>query len=161
MENLKLLQKIVHDQVLLKIWSIHLRNIMPSFDPKKLEIIKDIFATINLSRGLYVCLFNQHTKTQLFPSRHSSPPETGNLPCSSAPSRASTDRSPLRLTLSLLFHVFASPHPPGGADPPRGPEEWHGGPADWTERCREPSSQDPALPRSAASSAQSGPSDSG
>ena len=63
MENLKLLQKIVHDQVLLKIWSIHLRNIMPSFDPKKLEIIKDIFATINLSRGLYLCLFNQHIKT--------------------------------------------------------------------------------------------------
>ena len=52
LENLQLLQKIVHDQVLLKIWSIHLRNIMEEFDPKKLEIIKDIFNTINTSRGL-------------------------------------------------------------------------------------------------------------
>lgn len=67
MENLELLQKIVHDQILLKIWSIHLKSkekgnvyedvdIMTEFDPKKLEIIKDIFNTINMTKMLYECL---------------------------------------------------------------------------------------------------------
>ena len=68
MENLELLQKIVHDQILLKIWCIHLKSkwllkeckiidIMTEFDPKKLEIIKDIFNTINMTKMLYDCLF--------------------------------------------------------------------------------------------------------
>ena len=60
MKNLQLLQKIIHDQILLKIWCVHLKSrgeglgllidIMDEFDAKKLDIIKDIFATINLNK---------------------------------------------------------------------------------------------------------------
>lgn len=64
MKNLELLHQIVHDQVLLKIWCIHLQSrsggerkpvdIMDTFDPKMLELIKDIFRTINVEKMLFI-----------------------------------------------------------------------------------------------------------
>ena len=118
MENLQLLQKIVHDQVLLKIWSIHLRNIMEEFDPKKLEIIKDIFNTINTSRGLSRCLFKEtrHTTKRVF-VRCSQGETSLPLPClppphcshrdSSWKDPAATHRSLLRVITRTHLHSIA------------------------------------------------------
>lgn len=70
MKNLKMLQTIVHDQILLKIWFIRLRSmiimfvlsldIMETFEQEKLDIIKNIFDTINRFKLMwYVCLRNK------------------------------------------------------------------------------------------------------